>query len=129
MKQKDFKFGTANFKYDHKTEWVHLNLGKQKTRIKKTDLWMMVFMMTKDKKQKDDLISEQDREMMQFVRQHQVRATKDIKEGELMIFNCKVNVPLIVVDSIVKKEGLEMKDILLDNKLSPSPSLLDIPKS
>ena len=104
--KQNFEFNGATFKFDPKTKWMHLKIGKEKARIKHNDLWMMVFMTSGQKKQ-DDLIEIDSRDMMQFVRQHQVKATKDIKEGEMITVNCNVNVPLVVVESLLKKEGIE----------------------
>ena len=105
-KPQTFDLGEAVFKYDPKTKWIHLTLGKEKTRIKQNDLWMMTFMISKEKQQ-DDLIPDKDQDMMQFVRQHQIRAKKDIKEGEMITVNCNVNVPQVVVDSLLKEKGVE----------------------
>ena len=115
-KPQDFEFDKAIFKYDPKTKWLHLKLGTEKAKIKYTDLWMMTFVLG-NHKQQDDLIPVEDKEMMVFVRQHQVKATKDIKEGEMITVNCNVNVPVVVVESLLKKEGIEdIKSVLTKTK-------------
>ena len=95
----------AVFEYEPKTKYVNITIGKEKRRLKKTDLWMLVFMMSKGKQQ-DDLIPVWEKEMVQFTRQHQIKATKDIKAGEMIKFHCDVNVPKIVVESLLAKEGI-----------------------
>lgn len=82
-----------------------ITIGKEKRSIKKTDLWMLVFMNSKGKAQ-DDLIPVWEKEMLQFTRQHQIRATRDIKAGEMIKYHCDVNVPKIVVESLLRKEGV-----------------------
>ncbi len=105
-KKQDFDMDGVVFTCDPRTKWVTVKIGAKKGRVKKNDLWMMVFMISKEKQQ-DDMIPEEDIEMMQFVRQHQVKATKDIKAGEMITVNCNVNVPMTVVESLLKKEGIE----------------------
>ena len=89
-----------------KGEFLTVSIGDKTKKIKKTDLWMLVFMMSKGKTQ-DDLIPVWEKEMMQFTRQHQIKVTRDVKAGEYMKFHCDVNVPKIVVASILKDEGAE----------------------
>lgn len=101
----DHEISGVRFKYEKKTKYLTIEIGDQKRRLKKTDLWMLVFMMSKDKQQ-DDLIPVWEKDMVQFTRFHTIKATKDIKEGEIIKFHCDVNVPKIVVDSLLVKEGV-----------------------
>lgn len=110
--KQNFEFDNITFKYDPKTKWVNVKISKEKGRIKQNDLWMMTFMISKERQQ-DDMMPDKDRDMMQFVRQHQIRATKDIKAGEMITVNCNVNVPMVVVDSLLKERGVEPKEVLL----------------
>ncbi len=122
-KPQQFEMEGITFKYNPKSKWVNFKAGTQKGRIKQKDLWMMTFMITKDKKQQDDLITEQDREMMQFVRQHQIKCTRDMKEGEMITVNCNVNVPVIVVESLLKSKGIEdPKTVMLSTKDLSTPT-------
>lgn len=115
------KIGEVTFNYE-KTPYLSIAIGKQKARIKKTDLWMLVFMMSKGKTQ-DDLIPVWEKEMVQFTRQHKVRAGKDIKAGEEVIFNCDVNIPRIVVESLLKKEGIDDPNTVMKSSKELSPSV------
>ncbi len=121
-KPQQFEMDNIIFKYTPKSKWVNVKIGKEKGRLQQKDLWMMVFMITKDKKQQDDMVTEQDREMMQFVRQHQVKATKDIKAGEMITVNCNVNVPQVVVDSILKGKGVDPKKALFQSEELSTPT-------
>lgn len=93
------------FEYEPKTKYLTITIGKEKRRLKKTDLWMLVFMMSKGKQQ-DDLIPVWEKDMVQFTRQHKIKATKDIKAGEMVQFHCDVNVPKIVVESLLLENGI-----------------------
>jgi hypothetical protein len=106
--KQEFVFNKATFLFDPKKEYFRVKIGNEETSVKRTDLWMMVF-MTNGGKRQDDLLEVKQNEMMQFVRQHQVKATKDIKEGELITVNCNVNVPQVVVDSLLK----DKKELLI----------------
>lgn len=103
----DHEISGVKFKYEKVTKFLTIEIGNEKRRLKKSDLWMLVFMMSKGKQQ-DDLIPVWEKNMVQFTRQHQIRATRDIKEGEMLKFHCDVNVPQIVLDSITQKEGIKM---------------------
>lgn len=104
--KQDFIFDKATFLFDPKKEYFKVKIGDEQASVKRTDLWMMVFMTNGGKKQ-DDLLNVEQKEMMTFVRQHQIKATKDIKTGEMITVNCNVNVPLVVVESLLKEKGVE----------------------
>ena len=100
----EHEIGGVKFKYD-KTPFVTITIGKEVRKVKKSDVWMLVFMNSKGKQQ-DDLIPVWEKEMVQFTRQHIITATRDVKAGEKLKFHCDVNVPKIVVDSLLRKEGI-----------------------
>ena len=109
LKEKqNFEFDNVTFLFDPKKEYFKVKIGNEEASVKRTDLWMMVFMTNAGKRQ-DDLLEVNQKEMMTFVRQHQVKATKDIKEGEMITVNCNVNVPQTVVDSVLKEKGIDPK--------------------
>ncbi len=121
------EIGGAIFEYEKKTKYLTITVGKEKRRLKKTDLWMLVFMMSKGKQQ-DDLIPVWEKEMVQFTRQHQIKATKDIKAGEMIKFHCDVNVPKIVVESLLAKEGITDPSTVMkpmEKEVIPTPKALD----
>lgn len=99
------EIGGVKFKYE-KSPYLTVSIGSVSRRIKKTDLWMLVFMMSKGKTQ-DDLIPVWEKEMVQFVRQYKIIAKNDMKAGETIVFNANINIPKIVVESLLKKEGIE----------------------
>jgi hypothetical protein len=124
-KKEEHDISGVKFKYEKGKPYVTIRIEKDQRRIKKTDLWMLVFMMSKGKQQ-DDLIPVWEKDMIQFTRQHKVRATKDIKAGEMVEFHCDVNVPKIVVDSLLKKEGIEDPNTVIKpmEKVIPTPGTL-----
>ena len=114
--------GGVKFNYEKTTPYIWVSIGSEKKRIKKNDLWMLVFMMSKGKTQ-DQLIPVWEKEMVQFTRQHYIKATRDIKEGETIQFHCDVNVPKIVVDSLLAKEGVTPTDVMVKAEELPKDTL------
>jgi len=93
----------VNFSKDHK-DFVKITIGNKISVIKRDELWNFVFsIVTADKQQQMVPVIKQ--EMLQYVKQHTVELQKDMKKGEVVAVNCKVNVPELVVDAI--KRDLE----------------------
>lgn len=105
-KKQTFTFGDVVFTVDPKKPHIVMSLGKEKRSIKKNELWTMVFAISKKKKQAD-LIPVTSKEMMQFVRQVEFKATKDIKAGEVMKFHLPINIPMTVVQAALNERDEE----------------------
>ena len=105
-KKQTFKMGRAEFRFDPALPYIVVKLGKNMTHIKKTELWMMTFAISKEADQ-PDLIPAQKKEMMSFDRVHTIKATKAIAEGETIKFHCHTDVPIQILNSLVNKESWE----------------------
>lgn len=107
MSKKEFEkqeIGGVSFQY-LKGKGVTITIGKEKRTIPKNDLWMIVFMNSKGKTQ-DQLVPVWQKDMMQFVRQYEIVAKKDMKAGDKLTFHANIDVPKVVVESLLKKEGV-----------------------
>ncbi len=105
-KKNTFTLGSVTFKYAPKSKEFKVTVGDEVRYIRFQDLWMMIYMVS-DQKNKDDLIPVLKNEIMVFARKHTIKATKDIKAGEIINCHCEVNVPKIVVESLLKEHGVE----------------------
>jgi hypothetical protein len=72
------------------------------------ELYELLLVIT-DEEQRANILPVRRKELMKFVRQHSVKLKNDMKAGEMMVVNCEVNVPKIVVDNIVNKEKGQTK--------------------
>lgn len=118
---KTFNYGEISFKIDPTRKSVLIKAGVNKYTIKKSDLWQMAFMISKDKEQ-DDLIPVEKRPMMRFTRLFKVKATKDLKKGEIMEFHTEIDVPLMVVDQLLQEKGVELETVIKPKDLViPTP--------
>lgn len=108
-KKQTFTFGAVKFHVDPKKPHVILELDGKRQNIKKNELWMMVFAISKVKKQAD-LIPVVQQEMVPFYRSVSVRASKDMKAGEVIKTNIKIDIPLTIVQAQLTAE--EKKELL-----------------
>lgn len=64
---------------------------------------------------------------MKFERGMKIQATKDIKKGEFIQINVPINVPTLIVESLLQEHGKELKDILKpEDVVANIPSPLDM---
>lgn len=84
---------------DPKDDFVTVRYAKRSKRIKKTDLYTFC-MLIADPETLDKLTPVRKETVEEFTREHRVRVTKDIKEGEYLTVQCKVRVPERVVEGI-----------------------------
>lgn len=123
---KIFKYGLISFKIDPKKDLVLVRVGEHKITMKKHDLWEMAWLISRQKEQ-DDLISIQKTHLMKFERGMKIQATKDIKKGEFIQINVPVNVPTLIVESLLQEHGKELKDVLKpEDMVAHIPSPLDM---
>jgi len=98
-KSQTFTLGEVKFSFNPKSKWIRVYVKGAKVKmVLKNELWLMMYTISQVKAQ-DDLIPAFKKEMMQFDRVHTIKATKDIKEGEIIKFHCHVDVPLTIVES------------------------------
>lgn len=123
---KTFKYGLISFKIDPRKDLVLVRVGEHKINMKKHDLWEMAWLISRQKEQ-DDLISIQKTHLMKFERGMKIRATKDIKKGDFIQINVPINIPTLIVESLLQEHGKELKDILKpDDVIANIPSPLDM---
>lgn len=103
IKKQKFEIENGELSFDPKTKWIKIKIGKESSRIKKKDLWQIAFMISDVMKQ-DELLPAQQITMMEFDREHMVKAEKDIKAGEIVKFHCHVSVPKVIVDHLLEKK-------------------------
>lgn len=78
---------------------VKLKMGDKTAVITINDLYNFVWVIA-NSEQQTSLTPVRKTEVMIYERQHKVRANKNIKKGDVLIVNCKIDVPLTVVDSL-----------------------------
>lgn len=91
----------------NRRDLIKITLGNKISLIKKDDLWNFVFTIVKTDQQQQ-MIPVRKEEMEQYVKQHTVELQRDMKKGEIMAVNCKVNVRQEVADT-VRRELEEKK--------------------
>lgn len=94
-----------------RSRFVTITIGnkenKKSIRVHYKELWSAVWVLG-DKEFKDQLIPVQKTQCMLFSRQHKVRATRDIKQGDEINFWCEVSVEKTVVEAIAEKNGAKV---------------------
>lgn len=86
---------------------LKISIGKKSAEVVYGELWGIIFMLGTNEF-RDELMPVQKKEMMVFSRKHQIKATKDIKEGETLNVWCEINIPQIIVESIAKQNGAKV---------------------
>lgn len=81
------------------TEYIKLLFDGKEAYIKRSDLFAMMFVLATPEQQ-EDMIPVTRKEMKPYERQHRVKVTKDLKEGDELVVNCIVHVPSIIDESI-----------------------------
>lgn len=104
----------VNFDKDEK-DLIRIAIQDKTSYIKRSDLWNFVFTIVKADQQAQ-MIPVVKTEMVQYLKQHTVELQKDMKKGEILAVNCKVNVRK-EIDEAIRRE-------IEEEKLStPSPYL------
>ena len=89
--------------------FVYLSMNSPDTKIEakidKKELYGLIFSIVSPEEQ-EAMIPVGTKVMRRFIRQHNVRAMKDIKKGEMTVVNCNIDIPKIMADKIEE----EIKD-------------------
>lgn len=91
----------VNFDEEHK-DCVKISIGNEspiESIVKYTDLFSFMFALG-TKEQQAKMIPIQEEKGIEYMKKVGVRATKDIKEGEELIFNIKIHVPTVIEEQI-----------------------------
>lgn len=66
-----------------------------KSYIKIKELYALIFMLV-GKEEQEALMPIKQTEVRTYERQHRIKLKKDMKKGEIVVANCRINVPLII---------------------------------
>ncbi len=80
-------------------EYIKLDFDGKVAYIKKSDLFQIVFVLATPEQQEQMIPVRRD-EMKPYERQHRIKLTRDMKEGEELVANCKIHVPSIIDEAI-----------------------------
>lgn len=105
-KKQKFVLGGVKFTVDPKKPHVLIEVNGVKYPVSKNELWSMVFSFSKKKKQ-DALIPVVQQEMVPFMKQVWIKATKDIKAGEFISAHIQLSIPLEMAKAELSKEQRE----------------------
>lgn len=130
--KKTFTYGkgidTVSFAIDPAKANVLVRMGSMRVLMKKSDLWQMAWLISRQKEQ-DDLISIRKTHLMKFERGMKIQATKDIRKGEFIQINVPINIPTLIVESLLQEHGKELKDVLKpEDMVTHIPSPIDMGK-
>jgi len=80
---------------------VRIEIGGKKSVVKLADLYKVVFDIVGPEEQ-SDLLPVRKTTIRKYIRQHRIRAGKNIKKGDEMVVNCEIDVPLTVEEGLRK---------------------------
>ena len=86
---------------DENGKWI-------KSYIKISELYGLIFMLV-DEKQQAEMMPIRQTQVRIYERQHRIKLMKDMKKGEIVIANCKIEVPLRVEENIRALMGKQNK--------------------
>lgn len=107
-------------KNDEYQDYVVLKMGDKKAYVKIKDLYGLIFMLVGEEEQKD-MMPVRKTEVRIYERQHRIKLKKDMKKGEIVVANCRIEVPLIVEEGLyglVKRRTRRSSSILVPEKYS-----------
>lgn len=99
------KIGNMLFDVDPDSEHINVSMendhGKEvaKTRIKRMDLWSMVYAMSGPNEQ-DMMTPVRQSEVVTYRRIHNIKITKPVKVGDIIKCKCEINVEKTVVEGL-----------------------------
>lgn len=97
---------------DEKDKWI-------KSYIKIAELYALIFMIV-DKEQQAEMMPVRKTEVRIYERQHRIKLKKDMKKGEIVVANCRLEIPLIVEEglwSLIKRKAKRGSGILIPAKM------------
>jgi hypothetical protein len=96
---------------DKHGDWIKSDIG-----IK--ELYGMIFLLV-DKEQQAELMPVRQTQVRIYERQHRIKLKKDMKRGEIVVANCRVEVPLIVEEGLaglIKSKARRISKIIIPSK-------------
>jgi len=110
----------VNYDKDRR-DLIRVTLANKISVIKKDDLWNFVFSIVQTSQQQR-MMPVLKTEYESYVKQHTVELQKDMKKGEIMAVNCKVNVRAEVAEAL--RRDIEAEKELRQESV-PTPYLTD----
>lgn len=101
---------------------IRITLGEHQAIIARSQLFEFMFMLATPEQQVD-MIPVKKTEMIQYIKQHVVKAEKDIRMGEQIVVNCRVNVPQTIADAIKRKIEEGDTEIFNQQEMLTSPEV------
>lgn len=89
---------------------VRITIGDKFSIVKYADLFSFMFQLA-TKEMQAKMIPVREELGNQYMKQIQVKLTKDLKAGEFMVVNVPINVPQIIEDAILSEKKLSTEDI------------------
>jgi len=86
---------------DPKKDTIDVRVGDKKAVIKKKDLFSLAFVIA-DPDEQADMVPIKQTKIRKYKRQYRIKAAKDIKKGEDIIFSTEFDVPLEVYNGLAK---------------------------
>ena len=97
---------------DKNGEWL-------KSYISINELYGLIFMLV-DEEQQQELMPVRQTQVRIYERQHRIKLKKDMKKGEIITANCRIEVPVIIEENIRALMGTKYKTgsgILIPQKM------------
>ena len=97
---------------DKDGEWI-------KSYIDIKELYGLIFMLVGEKEQQE-MMPVRKTQVRVYERQHRIKLKKDMRKGEIVIANCRINVPLIVeegLSGLIKRKARRSSGIFLPSKI------------
>lgn len=82
--------------------------GWMKSYISIKELYGLIFMLV-DEKQQQELMPVRQTEVRIYERQHRIKLKKDMKKGETVVANCRIEVPVRIEENIRALMGKKYK--------------------
>ncbi len=111
---KDVRTGNSlllevNFDENQK-DCVKISFNDQDFIVKYADLFAFMFSLA-TKEQQAKMVPVREELGNQYMKQIQVKLTKDLKAGEFLVVNVPINVPQVIEDAILSEKKLSTEEI------------------
>lgn len=105
-KSRILQIGDITITPEPRSRYLTLTIGGSSARVHYKELWSALFVLG-DGRYREAMLPVRKRERVVFSRKLQIQAKKDLKAGEIITVWAEFNVDKDVVESIMKREGVE----------------------
>lgn len=121
LETKKMSFGTnGTLTSDPKKDYVVVRIEGKSTKVDKKELWLTIFMIA-EPEQQEKLLTVKKTEMTIVPMVHNVKLTKDMKAGEILVVKCRTNLPSSVIEQI-EKDAVEGAKLSTGREPIPFPT-------